>query len=131
MKSKEYIDGLQKKWNEVYNKLTVLQNEKHSLENEIIAAVKENVDEQFTEFNDGDKVKVTLQFWDPDPCITVSEKVLFFHKPVKIPHLKGCLMCDYEIPFHAVNKDGSENKRNDLYDNHIPITRIVKMEKVG
>ena len=121
---------LQSEWNSLQDSITELQRKKLAVEGKMREIVRESVEKKFANFKDGDKVRVTLRYWSPDPRIDITEKILYFHKPTKMSHLSGLYEGDYEIRFHSVRKDGSEGKRDDIYENCVPVDRIVKMVKL-
>ena len=128
MKTKEYIDKLWAQWNVLADKNAEIKRQENEVIGKIREAVAENVAEKFADFKEGEKVLVTETHsnWHR----TATKRELFFHKPTVMSTVNGTYECDYEIRFHGVNKDGSESKRGDLYDNCIPISRIVSIEKI-
>lgn len=104
--------------------------QKESMQKKKLAeAVQANVRSPFKDFKDGEKVKVTFMIprgpWDVEVT-----KYLFFHQPTCMGHLNGTAACDYEIRFHGMKKDGTESKRDDFYENHVPMGRLISIEKI-
>ena len=130
METTAKFSELQSEWNSLQDGIKELRCKQLAVEEKMRGVVRESVEKKFANFKDGDKVRVTLRYWSPDPRIDITEKILYFHNPTKMSFFSGLYEGDYEIPFHSVNKDGSEGKRNDLYENHIPVDRIVKMIKL-
>lgn len=106
-----------------------IQRKENEQSKRLAEAVQANVRSAFENFGDGDKVRVTYKSggWYGNDTTT---RELFFRKPTCMGHLNGTAACDYEIRFHGVNKDGSESKRGDLYENCIPVGRILSIEKI-
>ena len=106
-----------------------IQQKENILSRKLAKAVCENVRSRFKDFKDGEKVKVTFMVprgpWDVEVT-----KYLFFHNPTCMGHLNGTAACDYEIRFHDMKKDGTESKRDDFYENHVPMSRLISIEKI-
>jgi len=125
MKTQAYINGLRAQWDVLADKNKEIKRQEKEIIAKIKAAVEENVQERFAGLKDGDKVIVTYK----GPWENLTQ-TLYFHKPTVIGTLTGTYDCDYEIRFRGVNKDGSESKRDDLIDNHIPVYKIITIVKL-
>ncbi len=106
-----------------------IQREENLQRRNLAQAIQDNVRSRFKDFSDGEKVKVTFTVPRGPYDITVT-KDLFFHQPTCMGHLSGIDACDYEIRFRGVNKDGTESKRDDFYDNHVSMGRLISIEKI-
>lgn len=106
-----------------------IQRKEIEQKSRLAQAVRDNVRSRFKDFSNGEKVKATFMVPRGPYDITVT-KDLFFYQPTCMRHLNGTAACDYEIRFRGINKDGSESKRDDLYDNHVPMGRLISIEKI-
>ena len=115
--------------NEMMKTRIEIQRKENAQLEKLAEAVQENVRSAFKDFKDGEKVKAT--FISPrGPWNVEVTKYLFFHQPTCMSHLNGTAACDYEIRFRGVNKDGTESMRDDFYENHVPVGRIISIEKI-
>ena len=105
------------------------QQEENTILSNLIRETSEMVCEKFKDFKDGELVMATW-YLPRGPYDVETRRKVFFHTPVKMQWLNGAAACDYEIRFRAVNNDGSECKRDDLMDYHVPVYRLINIEKI-
>lgn len=105
------------------------QQEENTILSKIVEESRRIVCERFKDFADGELVMATWLL-PRGPYDVETKRKVFFHEPTRMPWLNGAATCDYEIRFRAVNKDGSECKRDDLMDYHVPVFRLLNIEKI-
>lgn len=129
IKDTQYVEFLRKTLDGIMDERIEIQQEENAVKERLKKEVDELVNGEFRDFKDGELVTATWLMPSGPYDVKTTRKV-FFHRPSRMSWLSGTNTCDYEIRFRPVNKDGSECKRDNLVAYHVPISRLVSIEKI-